>query len=101
MTSSPFGRYPLTGTVDDWQRIRARVYTVAEFGLESWCRSLRPILDQFVRAASGDVDHGGRRICGRRIGCAPDDLSARVRQHPAVIEDLRQVDDPSSSFCHP
>ncbi|WP_155370220.1 DUF4419 domain-containing protein [Catellatospora vulcania] len=47
---------PLTGTVDDWRRIRARVDTIAEFGLESWCRSLRPILDQFVRAASGDVD---------------------------------------------
>ncbi|GAA1401098.1 DUF4419 domain-containing protein [Catellatospora coxensis] len=46
----------LTGTVEDWRRIRARVDAVAGFGLENWCRSLRPILDQFARAASGDVD---------------------------------------------
>jgi hypothetical protein len=46
----------LTGTVEDWQRIRARVDAIAGYGLEKWCLSLRPILDQFVRAASGDVD---------------------------------------------
>ncbi|WP_144127262.1 DUF4419 domain-containing protein [Catellatospora sichuanensis] len=46
----------LTGTTEDWRRIRDRVETIAELGLETWCRSLRPILDQFVRAASGDVD---------------------------------------------
>lgn len=46
----------LTGTADDWRRIRSRVDTITEYGLETWCRSLRPILDQFARAASGDVD---------------------------------------------
>ncbi|MEU7821556.1 DUF4419 domain-containing protein [Catellatospora sp. NPDC049133] len=46
----------LTGTVEDWRRIRARVDAVADYGLENWCRSLRPILDQFARAAAGDVD---------------------------------------------
>ncbi|MEU8077867.1 DUF4419 domain-containing protein [Catellatospora citrea] len=46
----------LTGTASDWQKIRNRVEAIAGFGLENWCRSLRPILDQFVRAASGDVD---------------------------------------------
>ncbi len=46
----------LTGTVDDWRRIRARIDAIAGFGLEVWCRSLAPIADQFVRAASGDVD---------------------------------------------
>lgn len=46
----------LTGTVEDWRGIRARVDSIAGFGLESWCRSLAPIADQFVRAAAGDVD---------------------------------------------
>lgn len=46
----------LTGTVDDWRKIRARVDTLPELGLETWCRSLVPIADQFVRAAEGDVD---------------------------------------------
>lgn len=46
----------LTGTAADWQKIRARVDTIATFGLEKWCRSLAPIMDHFVRAASGDVD---------------------------------------------
>ncbi|MCW2912115.1 MAG: hypothetical protein JWN52_183, partial [Actinomycetia bacterium] len=46
----------LTGTVEDWQKIRGRVETIAAFGLETWCRSLAPIADQFVRAAAGDVD---------------------------------------------
>ncbi|MEU5725924.1 DUF4419 domain-containing protein [Micromonospora sp. NPDC047738] len=46
----------LTGTVEDWQKIRARVDVIAGFGLETWCRSLAPIADQFVRAASGEVD---------------------------------------------
>ncbi|MEV6968643.1 DUF4419 domain-containing protein [Hamadaea sp. NPDC051192] len=46
----------LTGTVEDWRRIRGRVDVLARFGLDDWCRSLAPILDQFVRAAAGDVD---------------------------------------------
>jgi hypothetical protein len=48
----------LTGTVADWQKIRARVDTLVGFGLEAWCRSLVPITDQFVRAAAGDADTG-------------------------------------------
>jgi hypothetical protein len=47
----------LTGTVDDWRRIRERVGVLGErFGLETWCRSLAPIADQFVRAAAGEPD---------------------------------------------
>ena len=46
----------LTGTVEDWRKIRARVDAIAGFGLGTWCRSLAPIADQFVRAAEGDVD---------------------------------------------
>jgi hypothetical protein len=46
----------LTGTVEDWRRIRTRVDAIAGFGLETWCRSLAPIADEFVRAAAGDPD---------------------------------------------
>jgi hypothetical protein len=67
----------LTGTVDDWRKIRERIDVIAELDLEQWCKSLRPIADHFVRAASGDVDvkfwrriynpvdaYGGSRITG-------------------------------------
>jgi hypothetical protein len=46
----------LTGTVEDWRKVRTRIDAIAGYGLESWCRSLAPIADQFVRAAAGDVD---------------------------------------------
>jgi hypothetical protein len=46
----------LTGTVDDWRRVRTRVDAIAGFGLQTWCRSLAPIADEFVRAAAGDPD---------------------------------------------
>ncbi|MFC9897058.1 DUF4419 domain-containing protein [Nocardia sp. NPDC127579] len=46
----------LTGTVEDWQRIRDRIDRIAGFGLETWCRSLWPIADQFVQAAAGKPD---------------------------------------------
>jgi len=49
-------RITLTGTVDDWRRIRERIDVIAELDLGLWCRSLAPIADQFVRAAAGDVD---------------------------------------------
>lgn len=53
----------VTGTVADWRKIRQRVDTLAGFGLDGWRRSLVPIIDQFVRAATGEVDTGfWRRI---------------------------------------
>ncbi|MET7396468.1 DUF4419 domain-containing protein [Dactylosporangium sp. NPDC005572] len=53
----------LTGTVEDWRRIRARIDALDRFGLETWCRSLAPIADEFVRAAAGDPDQAfWRRI---------------------------------------
>jgi hypothetical protein len=47
-------RITLTGTVEDWRKIRSRVDRLFEFGLEKWVRSLAPIADEFVRAADGD-----------------------------------------------
>lgn len=45
----------LTGTADDWRKIRARVDDLSVLGLGQWVRSLAPIMDEFVRAASGDA----------------------------------------------
>lgn len=46
----------LTGSVEDWRRIRERVEVLGTFGLEWWVARLRPILDEFVRAAEGRPD---------------------------------------------
>ena len=43
----------LTGSVEDWQRIRARVEVLATYGLEWWVTRLRPVLDEFVQTAEG------------------------------------------------
>ncbi|MFJ5984699.1 DUF4419 domain-containing protein [Lentzea sp. NPDC092896] len=45
----------LAGTADDWRKIRARVDDLGVLGLGQWVRSLAPIMDEFVRAASGDA----------------------------------------------
>ncbi|MFC0435931.1 DUF4419 domain-containing protein [Kutzneria buriramensis] len=47
-------RITLTGTVEDWRKIRSKMDRLPEFGLEKWVRSLAPIADEFVRAADGD-----------------------------------------------
>jgi hypothetical protein len=46
----------LEGTPGDWQALADRAEGFAEFGLEVWIETLRPILRQFVRASQGDVD---------------------------------------------
>lgn len=46
----------LAGTHKDWKTLTERVQGFREFGLSSWLDVLSPILDQFARAASGDVD---------------------------------------------
>ena len=46
----------LTGTVDDWKLLREKALSLATYDLEWWIDVLRPVLDQFVDAASGKVD---------------------------------------------
>ena len=46
----------LTGTVDDWRDLRARIERFSELDLAWWLSGLRPTLDAFVQAAeSGDT----------------------------------------------
>ena len=46
----------LEGTPGDWRRLRDKVELLAPFGLDWWLSELRPICEQFARAAAGDVD---------------------------------------------
>jgi Domain of unknown function (DUF4419) len=43
----------IEGSLDDWQRIRARVEVIETYDLGWWVTRLRPILDEFVLAAGG------------------------------------------------
>jgi hypothetical protein len=43
----------IEGSLDDWQRIRARVEVIETYDLGWWVSRLRPILDEFVLAAGG------------------------------------------------
>lgn len=45
----------LTGTTDDWSKLRERAQRFAEFGLEEWINALDPILKEFVDAKNGTV----------------------------------------------
>ena len=46
----------LEGTVEDWKKLRERAIGLAQYDLDWWINALKPILDQFINAASGKVD---------------------------------------------
>lgn len=46
----------LTGTAEDWSKLRQRAQRFADFGLEEWIRALDPILAEFVQAKNGQVN---------------------------------------------
>jgi Domain of unknown function (DUF4419) len=46
----------LTGTSEDWRRLRVRAQEFADYGLHDWIEALDPVLAQFERAKSGDPD---------------------------------------------
>ena len=46
----------LTGTVEDWQKLRTRAERFADYGLEEWIAALDPILAEFVKAKEGKAD---------------------------------------------
>jgi Domain of unknown function (DUF4419) len=91
----------LTGTVEDWRKIRSRVDRLPEFGLEKWARSLVPIADEFVRAASGEPNllfwqriynpadaYGGEVITGWVARFYPYLRLDGVSDHPNPLLDL-------------
>lgn len=49
-------RITLTGTEEDWSKLRQRAQQFADYGLEEWITALDPILKQFCDAKIGTVD---------------------------------------------
>ncbi len=46
----------LTGTPDDWRKVREKAQSLKGYGMDWWIESLDPILKQFVDASQGTVD---------------------------------------------
>jgi hypothetical protein len=46
----------LEGKSSDWSRLREKTEVLQAYELDWWLQSLRPILEQFERAANGDID---------------------------------------------
>ena len=46
----------LEGTIDDWKKLREKALDLAQYDLDWWIKALKLILDQFVKAASGEID---------------------------------------------
>jgi hypothetical protein len=47
----------LEGTVDDWRQLRVQTQQLGQFELHWWTDILIPLLDEFVAAAEGQVNH--------------------------------------------
>ena len=58
MTLCGIPKITLEGTVDDWKKLRDKALALAEFDLAWWTDELKPVLEEFVNAASGRVNRG-------------------------------------------
>ena len=47
----------LEGTVEDWKALKEKVSSFIEYDLGWWVDAMNPVLDQFIAASSGNVDH--------------------------------------------
>ncbi|MEU8804220.1 DUF4419 domain-containing protein [Spirillospora sp. NPDC048819] len=103
----------LTGTVEDWQKIRDRVDTIATYGLETWCRSLAAIADQCVQAAKGEVctefwrriynpidAYGGEVITGWAARLYPYLIGGGEAAEPNPLLEL-PIDEPRNAATDP
>ena len=46
----------LEGTVEDWKMLREKTISLSRFDLHWWTDAVKPILDEFVKASSGEVN---------------------------------------------
>ncbi|WP_018349794.1 DUF4419 domain-containing protein [Longispora albida] len=92
----------LTGTTEDWQRIRDRIGNLATFGLAEWQRSLEGILDQFVRAANGDVDTAfWRRIYNPADAYGGDVVTGWITRFYPYLKGAGAIDVPNPMLALP
>ena len=47
----------LRGTSQDWRKVRDKALSLKGYGMDWWIDELEPILNQFVKASQGHVDH--------------------------------------------
>jgi len=47
----------LRGTTQDWLKVRNKALSLKGYGMDWWIDELEPILNQFVKASQGHVDH--------------------------------------------
>merc|ERR1719454_1702240 len=64
-----FPSITLSGTPEDWEKVRSKAEQLRKFDLDWWLGALLPVLDQFVRAAHGwpDLDFW-RSLCMIDVG---------------------------------
>lgn len=55
-TGCGFPAITLTGTPEDWLRLRQKIELLDSYDIDFWLPHLREIADHFVRASRGDVD---------------------------------------------
>lgn len=46
----------LTGTPEDWRKVKQKTLALNAFGLDWWVNDLEPILDEFIKASEGKPD---------------------------------------------
>ncbi|MBS1994563.1 MAG: DUF4419 domain-containing protein [Cyanobacteria bacterium SZAS LIN-2] len=94
----------LEGSPADWQNLRQKVEVLSDFEMDFWLPSLRTILDQFERAARGDIDlnfwqniykikqaYGWHRINGW-IGCLIPYIKDGLTGNFSILNPLLQLD---------
>lgn len=48
----------IEGTVEDWEKLKEKVYNISEFDLKWWTDELIPVLDKIVESSKGSPDVG-------------------------------------------
>ena len=55
-TSCGIPSITLEGTVEDWEKLREKTFSLSHFEFQWWTDAVTPILDEFVNASSGVVN---------------------------------------------
>ncbi len=93
----------LTGTPDDWRKIRERLDILSEFDLGFWTASLVPICDRLVDAAKGSPDESFfQRIYKPRESYGWDRITGWIaRLYPYVQGASGKYDERNPLLEHP
>jgi hypothetical protein len=83
-------RIILTGTEEDWRRLREKASKFADYGLEDWIAALDPVLAEFERTKRGEIDTDFWRSMFRyRSGSGPAVMTGWANVLFPYIKDFR------------